>query len=149
MRRVMASAYGVYGTPSVATLERFARLESVRSPERRAFLAWKRGRAVAGAMGVPVERIKKIGEGSPNVVDHIESGEVVGPQLRGRVPVAVVDRTAVDPPGIGGQDRVVGREQVGQPRKFGLVYTTDPGYASLRRLLATADSARESAARSS
>jgi carbamoyl-phosphate synthase large subunit len=32
-------------------------------------------RAIRG-MGVPVERIKKIGEGSPNVVDHIESGEV-------------------------------------------------------------------------
>jgi carbamoyl-phosphate synthase large subunit len=27
-------------------------------------------------MGVPVERIKKLGEGSPNVVDCIESGEV-------------------------------------------------------------------------
>ena len=27
-------------------------------------------------MGVPVERIKKISEGSPNVVDRIESGEV-------------------------------------------------------------------------
>jgi carbamoyl-phosphate synthase large subunit len=32
-------------------------------------------RAIRG-MGVPVERIKKIGEGSPNVVDHIDSGEV-------------------------------------------------------------------------
>src|SRR5918999_108558 len=32
-------------------------------------------RAIRG-MGVPVTRIKKIGEGSPNVVDHIESGEV-------------------------------------------------------------------------
>jgi carbamoyl-phosphate synthase large subunit len=32
-------------------------------------------RAIRG-MGVPVERIKKIGEGSPNVVDHIESGDV-------------------------------------------------------------------------
>jgi carbamoyl-phosphate synthase large subunit len=32
-------------------------------------------RAIRG-MGVPVERIKKIGEGSPNVVDHIESGNV-------------------------------------------------------------------------
>ena len=30
-------------------------------------------RAIRG-MGVPVERIKKIGEGSPNVVDHIDSG---------------------------------------------------------------------------
>ena len=27
-------------------------------------------------MGVPVERLKKISEGSPNVVDRIESGEV-------------------------------------------------------------------------
>src|SRR5205814_4767633 len=27
-------------------------------------------------MGVPVERIQKIGEGTPNVVDLIESGEV-------------------------------------------------------------------------
>jgi carbamoyl-phosphate synthase large subunit len=27
-------------------------------------------------MGVPVERIKKLAEGSPNVVDCIESGEV-------------------------------------------------------------------------
>jgi carbamoyl-phosphate synthase large subunit len=32
-------------------------------------------RAIRG-MGVPVERIRKIGEGSPNVVDHIESGDV-------------------------------------------------------------------------
>ena len=32
-------------------------------------------RAIRG-MGVPVARIKKIGEGSPNVVDHIDSGEV-------------------------------------------------------------------------
>jgi carbamoyl-phosphate synthase large subunit len=32
-------------------------------------------RAIRG-MGVPVERIKKIGEGSPNVVDQIESGDV-------------------------------------------------------------------------
>ena len=27
-------------------------------------------------MGVPVERVEKIGEGSPNVVDRIEAGDV-------------------------------------------------------------------------
>jgi hypothetical protein len=48
--RVMAQAYSVYGTPPESTLERFAALASVAGPERRAFLAYKGGRAVAGAM---------------------------------------------------------------------------------------------------
>jgi hypothetical protein len=49
-RHVMATAYAVYGTPLEATCERFARLASMIGPERQAFLAYKRGRPVAGAM---------------------------------------------------------------------------------------------------
>ena len=48
--RVMAKAYGMYGTPEESTLERFGALASVVGPERRAFLAYRGGRAVAGAM---------------------------------------------------------------------------------------------------
>jgi Acetyltransferase (GNAT) family len=48
--RLMAAAYGVYGTPKEATRERFATLASVAGSDRVAFLACQGERAVAGAM---------------------------------------------------------------------------------------------------
>jgi predicted GNAT family acetyltransferase len=48
--RLMAAAYGVYGTPKEATRERFATLASVAGADRVAFLAYRDERAVAGAM---------------------------------------------------------------------------------------------------
>jgi hypothetical protein len=48
--RLMAAAYGVYGTPKEATRERFARLDSVAGADRVTFLAYDGARAVAGAM---------------------------------------------------------------------------------------------------
>jgi hypothetical protein len=46
---VMVNAYAVYGAPAPATRERFASPASLIGPDTRAFLAWKNGRAVAGA----------------------------------------------------------------------------------------------------
>jgi hypothetical protein len=46
---VMVKAYAVYGAPEQATRERFAAPASLVGPDTRAFLAWKSGRAVAGA----------------------------------------------------------------------------------------------------
>jgi len=48
--RVMAKAFGVYGTPEASTAEHFAALPSVVGPTTQAFLAYKEGRAVAGAI---------------------------------------------------------------------------------------------------
>ncbi len=48
--RLMAVAYGVYGTPKEATRERFATLAAVTGPDRVAVLAYLGERAVAGAM---------------------------------------------------------------------------------------------------
>lgn len=47
--RVMGEAYGVYGTPRESTESHFKRLPSVRGPMTQAYLAWRDGRAVAGA----------------------------------------------------------------------------------------------------
>jgi hypothetical protein len=46
---VMAQAYAVYGAPEESTRERFALLASLHGPDTQAFVAWKNGRAVAGA----------------------------------------------------------------------------------------------------
>jgi hypothetical protein len=48
--RLMAAAYGVYGTPHEATQERFATMSAVVGPERHTVLAYVGERAVAGAM---------------------------------------------------------------------------------------------------
>jgi acetyltransferase (GNAT) family protein len=47
--RLMASAFGVYGTPAESTAEHFATLASVSGPATQAYLAWRRDRAIAGA----------------------------------------------------------------------------------------------------
>jgi GNAT superfamily N-acetyltransferase len=47
---VMARAYAVYGIPEESTAEHFATIANVVGPATRAFLAYKRGRAVAGAL---------------------------------------------------------------------------------------------------
>ena len=47
---LMAQAFGVYGTPADSTAEHFAALASVHGPATQAYLAWRDGRAVAGAM---------------------------------------------------------------------------------------------------
>lgn len=47
---LMAEAYAVYGTPRESTLEHFARLTSVRGPTTQAFLVWRDGHAVGGAI---------------------------------------------------------------------------------------------------
>jgi GNAT superfamily N-acetyltransferase len=47
---LMAAAYAVYGTPVESTRERFATMASVRGPRTQAFLAWRDGRPVAGAI---------------------------------------------------------------------------------------------------
>ncbi len=47
--RVASEAWTVYGTPPESTAEHFARLESLAGPSVTAFLAFRDGRAVAGA----------------------------------------------------------------------------------------------------
>jgi hypothetical protein len=47
--RLMARAFGVYGAPEKSTLEHFASMAGVRGPDTQAYLAWRDGRAVAGA----------------------------------------------------------------------------------------------------
>ena len=48
--RIMAEAYGVYGAPRSAILSHFAHLASVVGPTKQAFLAYRDGAAVAGAI---------------------------------------------------------------------------------------------------
>ena len=43
-----------------------------------------------------------------------QPGKIVGPHLRGRVLAGVVDRAAVDAPGVGGEHGVVAGQQVSQ-----------------------------------
>ena len=47
--RLMVSAFGVYGTSAESTAEHFTTLASVHGPATQAYLAYRRGRAVAGA----------------------------------------------------------------------------------------------------
>ncbi len=47
--RIMARAFALYGTPESSTLEHFEDLASVVGPATQAFLAYRDGRAVAGA----------------------------------------------------------------------------------------------------
>jgi hypothetical protein len=47
---LMTKAFAVYGVPEESIAEHFATLESVYGPTTQAFLAWRDGRAVAGAM---------------------------------------------------------------------------------------------------
>src|SRR5437879_13876386 len=48
--RVMAEAYGVYGAPKTSILSHFAPLASVIGPTKQAFLAYRNGLPVAGAI---------------------------------------------------------------------------------------------------
>ena len=59
--RVMARSFAVYGAPEDSVVEHFATLAAVCAPATQAFLAWRDGRALAGAILYMLDGIGGIG----------------------------------------------------------------------------------------
>jgi hypothetical protein len=59
--RIMARSFGVYGAPEDSTEEHFAALASVHGPDVQAYLAYRDGRAVAGAILYMADGVGGIG----------------------------------------------------------------------------------------
>jgi hypothetical protein len=59
--RVMARSFAVYGAPEASTEEHFAALASVRGPDVQAYLAYRDGRPVAGAILYMADGVGGIG----------------------------------------------------------------------------------------
>jgi hypothetical protein len=60
-RRVMLDAWSVYGVPEESTAARFATLEGLAGPDVQAFLVWRDGEAVAGAILYPAHGVAGVG----------------------------------------------------------------------------------------
>ncbi|MCW5891321.1 MAG: GNAT family N-acetyltransferase [bacterium] len=60
-RRVMLDAWSVYGVPAQSTAARFASLAGLAGAAAQAFLAWRGGEAVAGAVLYPADGLAGVG----------------------------------------------------------------------------------------
>lgn len=60
-RRVMLDAWSVYGVPEASTAARFATLDGLAGTDVQAFLAWRGGEPVAGAVLYPTDGVAGVG----------------------------------------------------------------------------------------
>lgn len=60
-RRVMLDAWSVYGVPEESTAARFASLDGLAADDVQAFLAWRGGEPVAGAVLYPSDGVAGVG----------------------------------------------------------------------------------------